>query len=182
MSIVLQSTSGGSVTINEPTTASNFTQTLPAASGTIITTGNIPAGSVLQVIQATNSTQVSTTSSSYVTTGLSASITPTSSSNKVLVIATTTERATVLTDILTTIFRGTVAGTNLAGAGGSGMSIKYNNQASEPSSVTNVFLDSPATTSATTYTFAFRSSVSGQSSNVQDANTLGTIILMEVAG
>ena len=34
MSIVLQSTSGGSVTINEPTTASNFTQTLPAVAGT----------------------------------------------------------------------------------------------------------------------------------------------------
>jgi hypothetical protein len=35
MSIVLQSTSGGSVTINEPTTASNFTQSLPAATGTV---------------------------------------------------------------------------------------------------------------------------------------------------
>jgi hypothetical protein len=38
MSIVLQSTGGGSITINEPTTASNFTQTLPAATGTLLTT------------------------------------------------------------------------------------------------------------------------------------------------
>jgi len=38
MSIILQSSGGGSVTINEPTTASNFTQTLPAATGTILTT------------------------------------------------------------------------------------------------------------------------------------------------
>jgi hypothetical protein len=36
MSIVLQSTSGGSVTINEPTTASNFTLSLPAATGTSV--------------------------------------------------------------------------------------------------------------------------------------------------
>jgi hypothetical protein len=36
MSIVLQSTSGGSVTINEPTTASNFTQTLPASTGEVL--------------------------------------------------------------------------------------------------------------------------------------------------
>jgi hypothetical protein len=39
MSIVLQSTGGGSVTINEPSTASNFTQTLPSGTGTIVVGG-----------------------------------------------------------------------------------------------------------------------------------------------
>jgi hypothetical protein len=43
MSIVLQSSSGGSITINEPATASNFTQTLPAATGTVMVSGNQPA-------------------------------------------------------------------------------------------------------------------------------------------
>jgi hypothetical protein len=43
MSIVLQSTGGGSVTINEPATASNFTQTLPAATGDVMVSGNMPA-------------------------------------------------------------------------------------------------------------------------------------------
>jgi hypothetical protein len=42
MSIVLQSSSGGSVTIAEPTTASNFTQTLPAATGTLVLAGTTP--------------------------------------------------------------------------------------------------------------------------------------------
>ena len=46
MSIVLQSSSGGSVTIQEPTTASNFTVTLPAAAGTAMVSGNQPAFSV----------------------------------------------------------------------------------------------------------------------------------------
>jgi hypothetical protein len=137
-------------------------------------------GKVLQVVQATSATITSTTSNSYVTTGLSASITPTSASNKVLIIAVSNVVASISTDVNTTIFRGTVAGTNLASSGS--MSYKYNNQASEPSSVTNVFLDSPSTTSATTYTFAFKSTVSGQTSTIQAAAAEGTITLMEIAG
>jgi hypothetical protein len=42
MSLVLQSSGGGSVTLEEPTTASNFTQDLPAASGTVVITGTTP--------------------------------------------------------------------------------------------------------------------------------------------
>jgi hypothetical protein len=41
MSLVLQSTGGGSVTVQEPTTASNFTQTLPAATGTVTLTSDL---------------------------------------------------------------------------------------------------------------------------------------------
>jgi hypothetical protein len=41
MSLVLQSSGGGSVTLAEPTTASNFTQDLPAASGTVVITGDL---------------------------------------------------------------------------------------------------------------------------------------------
>jgi len=36
MSLVLQSSGGGQITIQEPATASNFTQTLPAATGNVI--------------------------------------------------------------------------------------------------------------------------------------------------
>lgn len=36
MSLVLNSSGGGSVTLSEPTTASNFTLTLPAANGTAL--------------------------------------------------------------------------------------------------------------------------------------------------
>jgi len=43
MSLVLQSSGGGQITIQEPTTASNFTQTLPAATGTVMVSGNQPA-------------------------------------------------------------------------------------------------------------------------------------------
>jgi hypothetical protein len=42
MSLVLQSSGGGQITIQEPATASNFTQDLPAASGTVVITGTTP--------------------------------------------------------------------------------------------------------------------------------------------
>ena len=47
-----------------------------------------PAGSVLQVVTASYTTQVSSSGSSYTNTGIDVAITPTSSSSKVLVIAT----------------------------------------------------------------------------------------------
>lgn len=43
MSIVLQSSGGGSVTVQEPTTASNFTISLPATTGTMALTSQLPA-------------------------------------------------------------------------------------------------------------------------------------------
>jgi hypothetical protein len=43
MSLVLQSSGGGQITIQEPTTASNFTATMPAATGTVMVSGNMPA-------------------------------------------------------------------------------------------------------------------------------------------
>jgi hypothetical protein len=43
MSLVLQSSGGGQITIQEPTTASNFTATLPAATGDVMVSGNMPA-------------------------------------------------------------------------------------------------------------------------------------------
>lgn len=43
MSIVLQSSGGGSVTLQEPSTASNVTVTIPASTGTAMVSGNMPA-------------------------------------------------------------------------------------------------------------------------------------------
>jgi hypothetical protein len=60
MSIVLQSTGGGSVTINEPTTASNFTQTLPAATGDVMVSGNMPAFSAYASVAQTVTSGVDT--------------------------------------------------------------------------------------------------------------------------
>jgi hypothetical protein len=62
MSIVLQSSGGGSVTVQEPATASNFTQNLPAASGEVMVSGNQPAfsaySSTTQVVANVTATKV----------------------------------------------------------------------------------------------------------------------------
>ena len=44
------------------------------------------SGRVLQVVNATTTSSITSSSTSYVTTGLSASITPTSTSNKVFIM------------------------------------------------------------------------------------------------
>jgi len=68
--------------------------------------GSLPAGSVLQVVQGIASVQDSTTSESFVATSLSASITPSSTSNKIL-ITYTGRHAHNTSDIViyTSIFR-----------------------------------------------------------------------------
>lgn len=48
MSLILQSSGGGQITIQEPATASNFTQTLPAADGVTMVSGNMPAFNAYQ--------------------------------------------------------------------------------------------------------------------------------------
>jgi hypothetical protein len=74
MSIILQSSGGGSVTIAEPTTASNFTLTLPAAAGTAMVSGNMPAFSAYM----TSSSQ-SVTASTYTKVALNAELFDTNS-------------------------------------------------------------------------------------------------------
>ena len=79
MSIVLVGSTSGSVTLQEPAVAGTTVLDLPAVSGTLITTASsgqsipkaaLPTGSVLQVVNATYSTTTSTTSGSFVDTGL----------------------------------------------------------------------------------------------------------------
>jgi hypothetical protein len=60
MSLVLQSSGGGSVTIAEPTTASDFTQTLPAADGVTMVSGNMPAFSATRTSSQTFTTSTFT--------------------------------------------------------------------------------------------------------------------------
>ena len=139
----------------------------------------MPTGSVLQVVHGMSQTGVTTTSNSaFASTGVTATITPSSTSSKIWIMTKTTARGTSSTDTLTAIYRGTVSGTNLTG----NASTKYNHSNSEPSDMVNTYLDSPNTTSATTYTLGIKPSVNGQTAYANDASTEGVITLMEIAG
>jgi len=96
-SVVTTGDTSGSITLAAPAVAGTSTITLPANTGTVITTASsgqsipkaaLPTGSVLQVVSATKTDTLSTTSTGWLdVTGLSVSITPISSSSKIMVIA-----------------------------------------------------------------------------------------------
>jgi hypothetical protein len=137
------------------------------------------ASKIAQVIQTVVATAVTTTSSSYVTSSLNASITPTLNTSKILIVVSMPFSNDSYPTTNFTIFRGTVAGTNLAGATGFG---QFKTGASTNPSLQSVFnatyLDSPATTSATTYTVGMKTD-GGTVISFQNSTT-GTITLFEV--
>ena len=82
---------------------------------------------------------------------------------------------------VTTIYRGTVAGTNLGDATW-GLAQLYNNSSLGLTGQMNMsYLDSPATTSATTYTVGLKAENASVTVTSCPNNGLATIVLMEIA-
>ena len=147
-----------------------------------LTDANMSAGSVIQIVQAITTAEVSTSSTNFSDTGLTASITPSSTSSKIFILYSLHQFITVAakasklkllrgsTDLLDTGY-GLYNGGD--GSGIMGLS-------------THHFLDTPSTTSATTYKVQFNSV--DNSTNVLcqyddsagDGNSFMT--LMEIAG
>ena len=129
--------------------------TTPALDSTArFASADMPLGSVLQVVSVTKTDTFSTTSISLVdVTGLTASITPTSATSTILVFVVASGGGLEATNGMnlallrgsTQISLGDAAGSRSRGFGG-------NQQITNAMHTnTTVFLDSPATTSATTY-------------------------------
>ena len=160
--------------------SSKLTGALPAISGaslTGFTDAQMPTGSVLQVVQATTSTKVSTTSTSFSDTGLTAAITPSSSSNKILVIISASCYQAGATAILR-LLRGNTYKDFGYPAGYNGLEmLNY---------VPITYLDSPSTTSATTYKMQHKRTHGSGSFHSNFGDSGGTmpsyITLMEIAG
>ena len=108
MGVKLQATSGGSVELVPTNTASNFTVTVPAVTGTMLT--NKSAGTILQVVNyqtgavATGTTQIpyddTIPQNTEGTEFFSLSITPTSATSKLKIDFSTILSHTVSTAIL----------------------------------------------------------------------------------
>ena len=146
------------------------------ASG-VPTRAQLPAGSVLQVVSVADSTQRSTTSGSFVASGMLVTITPTSSTSKILVqFHTSTYKNTDGAGYFS-IFRN---GTNLAGSGNQ-MNMMNIFDKYVPCSIG--YLDSPASTSAITYElYYFRSGTNNIYINATNSgSTVGSITAMEIA-
>lgn len=155
----------------------------------------LPAGSVLQVVSTTKTNTFSTTSSSYVDiTGMSASITPTSASSKILCIFTSYGgQATTGSNyaIFGQFVRGSTA-LALGDARGSATRATFAtvyNTSNYSQFFGGSFLDSPSTTSSTTYKVQMSvesggTGIIGGSINDGSAgnqNVSSTLTLMEIA-
>ena len=152
MSLKLNSSGGGSVTLQEPSTASNLTLTLPAVTGTVLTTSTV--GTVLQVVSTNKTDTFSTTSGTYVdVTGLSVSITPTSTTSKIYVVVTLGFCAAAGTRAAFQLVRGSTA-VGVGDASGSRTTASSSGGTGSPATMESTsfsFFDSPSTTSSTTY-------------------------------
>ena len=174
---------GGGSTITVDATdiqATSSTITASSFSGSGANLTGISGGKVLQVIAGTTNTRVGATSNSWLDTNLSASITPSASSSKVLVMVTGDVQADAWKDGAVTVFRGGTGGTNL-GSSTLGMHmIKGGNDKGH--SVSFNVLDSPSTTSATSYLVKIINSTG--SGNIylpyNNGGNFNTIILMEI--
>ena len=192
MSIKLNGATSGSVSLDVPAVVGgDFNLSLPGA-GTVDRLER--AGNILQVVEGDTSTEVIVSTTTYTDTGLSATITPTSATSKVLVIVdqqafgnrTSSEQgfglrlyrdATLLHDPLANATGPFDYYGAFSGSTASLFSVRANLS----------FLDSPNTTSAVTYKTQGRpfSTANTGTANFQSAGVANggssRIILMEVA-
>jgi hypothetical protein len=176
----------GTFTLASPNSNSDRTLNLPDNSGTLLSnasTAGFPAGSVLQVVNAVYTDETSSSSTTFADTGLTATITPSSATSKILVLVNHAGcgKNTGETQLQIRLMR-------------NGSQILYMEDiaAATASSATNfvgaassAYLDSPSTTSAVVYKtqLASRANVAfvfiGGYGSVKCSST---ITLMEIAG
>jgi hypothetical protein len=134
---------------------------------------------VLQVVQGSYATETTSNSSTYIDTGLAATITPSSSSSKIIVVVShpsNFKSADVPHNQLgVKIFRGSSEIHASAGMGYNGVS------AIGLFSYSMTILDSPSTSAAVTYKTQFCSAYGTASVKVQSGGITSTMILVEVA-
>jgi hypothetical protein len=153
-------------------------QVLKVAAG-VPSWGTDAGGKVLQVVNATYGTSTGNATGTLADTGLTATITPTLATSKILVIVNqngvykTSADAGQATDIR--LFRGSTQILQLEGFLGYTLS----NVVSHVATGCN-YLDSPATTSATTYKTQFKSATGTASVFVQADLANSSITLMEI--
>ena len=140
-------------------------------------------GKVLQVVQGTLTSAASTSGSSYVDTGLTVSITPSSATSKIYVTALLPE-----CDIINTASATGAAGGFRLLRGATqlqqGIFGSFGNTASSNRNIYQsfqfIYLDSPATTSSTTYKVQFVVNTGTTVTTTNSATQIAAIVVMEI--
>jgi hypothetical protein len=151
-------------------------------SGNVVIGGSVSAasglGKVLQVVSNNTTTNTSTTSSSYVAvTNLTQSITPSSTSSKILILVNTNLYVSSNgTEGVFTIYRN---GSDLTG--GNGFADMYTGSSDLILQAPMMYLDSPSSTSSVTYAVYLKRTQPSGSLQTSLRGTTNTITLMEIA-
>ena len=164
----------GSITSSQITSVAastlTGTQTIPR--------GTLPTGSVLQVVNNTYSSVATTSIDTFADSGLSVSITPTSATSKVLVFVSVNGiyKAGVDCALKTQLVRNATAISYI-----DAMTPYTGTTATAGGSSSLNYLDSPATTSSTTYKLQIASSNTGRSVQINNwPNGLGSVSAITV--
>lgn len=161
--------------------------TLPSSfvAGSVLTAAELNnlrgAFRILQVVNATNNTQTNSSVTTYADTSITATITPSATSSKVLVLVDCAG-----------VYKSSGNANNAVGLqlvrGATSILVFGNNVAYTATTLANIvsasccYLDSPATTSATTYKVQIRNSgVAAATVSVNQDNPYSTITLLEVS-
>ena len=163
-----------------------------------VTAAKRGAGAILQVVQGTSQSHLSSTSTTYVNlTGVTADITPSSSSNKILIICSLAIGKENNNSFLGKVLRNGTAiagGERHSGHSSQEQDVWFNIRTTDYSTnaSTAIYLDSPSSTSSLTYAVQGKTTGSGNSFTLNrtrqnndtayDSPTFSSIILMEVAG
>ena len=186
-----------------PATGTSFTlgdsgDTFTVPSGVTLTNSGTATGfgKVLQVVSAEYTTTDSTTSTTFVTTGVEASITPSSTSNKILLMASMSlgGSGAVGDNRMNICFLRNTTEIGVPATVGSRQSVGRTGPQVASGQMTEesiLYLDSPSSTSAITYKVAFsaRSGYttwlnrsSGDPDVAYSSRGASTLVLMEIAG
>ena len=188
MTLKLNGTTSGSVSLDAPATGSNVSFTLPGSVGTsgqlLSTNGSgvlsfVNGGKILQVVRATDTTDRTTTSTSLVdVTGMSVTITPQRSTSALLIIMSAGIQSVGTNGW---VLFGLTDSSNNKLSGAQDAYFQDDAGSNIASQQTLIAYVTPATTSAVTYKARFRSKSASQTATFTNSLITGQMYAIEVA-
>lgn len=171
--------SGNNVLSTSPTLVTpnlGTPSTINLSNATALPVGALPVGSIKQVVNVGYGTQTTTSSATSISSGLTASITPTSASSKVLVFINCSIGQNGSTYANLGLWKNGSALITFA------WSIAYTASGSANyTSYPYMYLDSPASTSSQTYAVYFNNAPATGTTRFNSDGSISTITLMEIA-